>query len=154
MIDWLDAHSGTVQAITTIVLAIITAYYAWQTHGQVKAAEDQAKASREAVLASQAAVQESRRLREEQARAHVTLELWPWDRRYLLFDLVIRNYGSGAARDIHVNFDPDFRQPQYGGGTMNELELLRDLPFLAPQDEIHYAIGRKDWITADDLPRV
>lgn len=84
----------------------------------------------------------------------MTAELWPWDRRLLLFDMVIRNYGTGAARDIRVVWDPDFRQPQYQGGTMNEFEIMKNLPFLAPNDEIVFFAGRHDWLNADDLPDI
>jgi hypothetical protein len=152
MIDWLDAHAGSAQVLATVVLLLITAYYAWQTRGQARAAHQQVAASREAVQASQAAVEETRRLREEQARAHVTLELWPWSRGYGQFDLVIRNYGVGAAWNVHTVFDPDFRQPPYAGGSINELELMKLLPFLAPQDEVHYEVGLRQWVDAEDLP--
>jgi hypothetical protein len=35
LIEWLDAHSGAVQAIATIVLVAITAYYAWTSRALV-----------------------------------------------------------------------------------------------------------------------
>jgi hypothetical protein len=35
IIEWLDAHSGAVQAIATIVLVAITAYYAWNSRSLV-----------------------------------------------------------------------------------------------------------------------
>ena len=35
IIEWLDAHSGAVQAIATIVLVGITAYYAWTSRSLV-----------------------------------------------------------------------------------------------------------------------
>lgn len=34
--EWLDAHAGSVQAFATLVLVLITAYYAWVTRAQVK----------------------------------------------------------------------------------------------------------------------
>lgn len=33
--DWLDAHSGSVQAIATLVLVILTGYYAWTSRSLV-----------------------------------------------------------------------------------------------------------------------
>jgi hypothetical protein len=36
-VDWLDAHSGSVQAFATLVLVVITAYYAWTSRVQAKA---------------------------------------------------------------------------------------------------------------------
>jgi hypothetical protein len=42
--DWLDAHAGSVQALVTVVLVLITAYYAWvsrllvrETHATLQA---------------------------------------------------------------------------------------------------------------------
>jgi hypothetical protein len=37
--EWLDAHAGSVQAFATLVLVIITAYYAWTSRAQVKATQ-------------------------------------------------------------------------------------------------------------------
>jgi hypothetical protein len=34
--EWLDVHAGSVQAFATLVLVIITAYYAWVSRAQVK----------------------------------------------------------------------------------------------------------------------
>ncbi len=34
--EWLDAHSGSVQALATLVLVAITAYYAWVSRALVK----------------------------------------------------------------------------------------------------------------------
>jgi hypothetical protein len=34
--DWLDSHSGSVQAIATLVLVALTGYYAWVTRGLVR----------------------------------------------------------------------------------------------------------------------
>ena len=34
--DWLDAHSGSVQALATLVLVALTAYYAWASRALVR----------------------------------------------------------------------------------------------------------------------
>src|SRR6266851_7997406 len=34
--DWLDSHSGSVQAIATLVLVALTGYYAWVTRALVR----------------------------------------------------------------------------------------------------------------------
>jgi hypothetical protein len=34
--EWLDVHAGSVQAFATLVLVVITAYYAWVSRAQVK----------------------------------------------------------------------------------------------------------------------
>jgi hypothetical protein len=36
MMDWLDAHSGSVQAMATLVLVLLTAYYAWASRALVR----------------------------------------------------------------------------------------------------------------------
>jgi hypothetical protein len=36
VLDWLDAHSGSVAALSTAVLVAITAYYAWTTRALVR----------------------------------------------------------------------------------------------------------------------
>jgi hypothetical protein len=35
-VDWLDAHAGSVQAIATLVLVVLTAYYAWASRALVR----------------------------------------------------------------------------------------------------------------------
>jgi hypothetical protein len=34
--DWLDSHSGSVQAAATLVLVVLTAYYAWTSRALVR----------------------------------------------------------------------------------------------------------------------
>jgi hypothetical protein len=34
--DWLDSHSGSVQAVATLVLVVLTAYYAWASRALVR----------------------------------------------------------------------------------------------------------------------
>jgi len=34
--EWLDAHAGSVQALATLVLVILTGYYAWASRAMVK----------------------------------------------------------------------------------------------------------------------
>ncbi len=36
MLDWLDAHSGSVLGVATLVLVFVTAYYAWTTRALVR----------------------------------------------------------------------------------------------------------------------
>jgi hypothetical protein len=36
VLDWLDAHGGSVGALSTIVLVLVTAYYAWTTRALVR----------------------------------------------------------------------------------------------------------------------
>ncbi|RJQ04835.1 MAG: hypothetical protein C4551_10170 [Bacillota bacterium] len=63
-------------------------------------------------------------------------------------DLVIRNYGAGAARDVRIVFDPDEDHPQYPGtGTLNEAGIFNHLSFLAPHDQVLFYFGTLARIT-------
>jgi len=59
-----------------------------------------------------------------------------------MFDLAIRNYGPGAARDMSVRFDEEIPWSAQGG-NLNDLEILRDLPFLAPNDAVLVFLGNR-----------
>lgn len=48
--EWLDAHSGAVQGVATIVLVVITAYYAVQTKRQVSAVRSTIEESQRAAV--------------------------------------------------------------------------------------------------------
>jgi hypothetical protein len=50
--DWLDTHSGSVQAIATLVLVAITGYYAWVTRMLVRETRTTLLASARATLQS------------------------------------------------------------------------------------------------------
>ena len=50
--DWLDSHSGSVQAIATLVLVAITGYYAWVTRMLVRETRTTLLASARATLQS------------------------------------------------------------------------------------------------------
>jgi hypothetical protein len=52
IIEWLDAHSGAVQAIATIVLVAITAYYAWTSRSLVQQTRQTLQASSRNTLQS------------------------------------------------------------------------------------------------------
>ena len=36
MLEWLDVHSGSLVGVSTIVLVIVTGYYAWTTRALVR----------------------------------------------------------------------------------------------------------------------
>lgn len=50
MMEWLDAHSGSMQAVATFVLVILTAYYAWASQTLVRETRVTLKASARATL--------------------------------------------------------------------------------------------------------
>jgi len=51
-VEWLDAHAGSVQAFATIVLVLITAYYAWTSRAQVRATQATLQATARMTLQS------------------------------------------------------------------------------------------------------
>jgi len=51
-VEWLDSHSGGVQAIATGVLVFLTAYYAWTTRALVHETRTTLKAAARATLQS------------------------------------------------------------------------------------------------------
>jgi hypothetical protein len=51
--DWLDAHDGSLLAVATLILVVVTGYYAWVTRGLVRE-------TRTALLASSRATLQSR----------------------------------------------------------------------------------------------
>jgi hypothetical protein len=50
VLDWLDTHAGSVGALSTIVLALITAYYAWTTRALVHETRTTLQANSRATL--------------------------------------------------------------------------------------------------------
>ena len=50
--DWLDAHAGAVQAVATLVLVVLTGYYAWASRALVRETRATLKASARMTLQS------------------------------------------------------------------------------------------------------
>src|SRR5262249_47580518 len=50
VLDWLDAHSGSVVALATFVLVVVTAYYAWTTRSLVRESHNTLQAGARATL--------------------------------------------------------------------------------------------------------
>lgn len=138
----LNEWAPAIQAVSAIVLAVITYVYVRLTGSLASASNLQAE-----VMAK--SIEEMRKTREAQARAYVTLELWPWDRNFNMFDLAIRNYGPGAARDICIRFDEEIPWTAHAG-KLNDLEVLRGLPFLAPHDAVIIFLGNRDQISGSE----
>ncbi len=90
MIDWLNSHSGAVQAITTAILVVITALYARFT----------------AVMST-----EMRRAREAELRPIVVMEpdsssfpktIDEAQASYADISVILKNVGPGPAIDVHT----------------------------------------------------
>jgi hypothetical protein len=50
MVEWLDAHEGSALVLATLVLAAITAYYAWTTRALVRESHSTLQATARATL--------------------------------------------------------------------------------------------------------
>ena len=50
MLEWLDAHAGSMGAMSTIVLVAVTAYYAWTTRALVRETRTTVRAAARATL--------------------------------------------------------------------------------------------------------
>jgi hypothetical protein len=89
-----------------------------------------------AVVAWRQAV-EARRLREEQARPFVLIDLEVWG---TLFELRITNVGRTLARDVRFEFDPPLKSTHDespGRGPLMDLIMFKNgMPSLAPGKEI------------------
>ena len=80
--NWLDLHSGAVQAITTVILVIVTAIYAWYTKKIVEIT-----------------IKNENKRNEPKIIAHLES-----DEDWLnLVYLVIRNYGRSVAKNVTFN---------------------------------------------------
>ena len=82
IITYLNHNSGAIQGISTLILVIVTIYYAYQTKKTVRAMEQS---------------------EENHTRPQVAVFLQQWDDHLSLIDLVIANYGNGIARNIKFN---------------------------------------------------
>ncbi|MEG3634527.1 hypothetical protein [Micromonospora palythoicola] len=91
-----------------------------------------------ALIASIAAlrqVREARRLREEQAQPYVVayMEHSPADMQFI--DLVIKNFGTTAARDVRIYAQPALKRSTGQGADTEDVGLFKVLPILVPQQE-------------------
>ena len=78
VIDWLNANDGAIIGITTVVLVIITGYYAYLTRKQLKASDT----------------------------PEIAISLRPHEAHISLVMLCIENIGTGAARNLQFSTNP------------------------------------------------
>ncbi|WP_369374635.1 hypothetical protein AB1046_09480 [Promicromonospora sp. Populi] len=76
---------------------------------------------------------EARRLRIEQAQPYVVAYMKQNSNTPVLVELVIRNFGTTAARNITVTSTPTIRRAD--GAKAEDVWLPTDIPVLAPQQE-------------------
>ncbi|TDC66262.1 hypothetical protein E1258_03305 [Micromonospora sp. KC207] len=91
-----------------------------------------------ALVASIAAlrqVREARRLREEQAQPYVVAYMEHSQADMQFLDLVIKNFGTTAARDVRIYAQPTLKRSTGQGADTEDVGLFKALPILVPQQE-------------------
>ncbi|MFA5128665.1 MAG: hypothetical protein WC445_01710 [Patescibacteria group bacterium] len=134
IVNWLNNNSGFVQAVATLLLVVITAYYAWQT---------------------KRTVQLMSKTEEENRRPRIAVFIAQREDWLNLIELVIGNYGNGIARNISFIVDGNltlFNEKE----NLNEIEIIKNgLPTLAPQQTIKIPllslVGRVDDLQKKDV---
>jgi hypothetical protein len=77
----------------------------------------------------------SRRLRQEQAQPYVALYMEPSVVSPHFIDLVVKNYGTTAARNIEINISPQPMRSGDGGQPAEPIDYPRQMPTLVPAQE-------------------
>lgn len=113
VMGWFNANAGTVQALATVVLVLITIHYAFQTQRQVG---------------------EMRRTREAESAPYVTASL-ETPHGDDTVSLVVRNHGRTAARDVRVQIDPPIANVFETDHVAPDF-LRGPVPFLPPGREM------------------
>lgn len=77
----------------------------------------------------------ARSLRKEQAQPYVALFMEPSAATPHIIDLVVRNFGSTAARDIAFDFSPGLQRSSSDGSGPENVEFPSQIPTLVPGQE-------------------
>lgn len=112
-IQFLNINSGAIQTISTVVLVIITIFYAWQTKLMVKEAESSRKDSRLPIL-------------KIEMRGPIT------HRSDKYISLTIENIGYGLARNVQIIFP---NKEPLGIENLNIGEITHSQINLIPREE-------------------
>jgi hypothetical protein len=78
---------------------------------------------------------EARQLRIDQAQPYVVAYMEQNPNNQIAVELVIRNFGTTAARDIRIDSTPTIRRTRDAPGQVEDVWLPNDIPVLAPQQE-------------------
>ena len=119
IIDWLNANSGAITGIATIVLVAVTGYYAYLTARLLKANDT----------------------------PEIAVSLRPHEGHIQCVMLCIKNIGTGAARNIQFQTDLSFKPD--GERTLEEVGFLKNgIDYLGPGEKIEHflvsVIGKLD----------
>lgn len=134
IIIWLNDNTGAVQAIATVILVLVTTYYAIQAKRNVQVLE---------------------KTEEETRRPSVAVHIEQREDWLNFIDLVIGNYGNGIARNIVFKTENNltlFRQEE----KLKDISIIKNgLPTLVPQQIIRIPllslIGRIDDLKKEDI---
>jgi len=119
MIQLLNNYSGSVIAILTLVLAVITGIYAFLTWRMVK---------------------ETKRMREIQSEPNISIYFKSKEEYIGLIDLIIENIGQGPAFNIKLVVNPDFKYSNQK--NISELNLFKNgMHHLAPGQQIKFFLN-------------
>lgn len=80
-------------------------------------------------------VREARKLREAQAQPYVVAYMEQSQADMQFIDLVIKNFGTTAARDVRIYSEPVIRRSTGQGTETEDVGLFKVLPILVPQQE-------------------
>lgn len=131
-----------VSALTTVLTAAAADAPswadAWQAWGSVVAAGAAVLTLCVALAAAVFAkkqVQEAQATRREQAQPYVVVYAEPHHRSRHAVEIVIRNFGSTGASDVHISCAPELRRSDPDRNGFEKVELPWTIPFLAPGQE-------------------
>jgi hypothetical protein len=107
VISFLNANSGAILAITTLVYAIITGRMLYET----------------------------KRMRESQTEPHVFINVQPVERVRFIKNIVIQNIGPGPAYDLKFKIEPDIVLRT--GHNLSEINMMKlGHKYLAPNQRL------------------
>ena len=118
--EWLDAHSGAVAGLSSLLLTIITASYVYLTWKLLR---------------------ETQAARAEAKRPELAVYLRPSDVGMSFLVLCIENVGSGAAYDVRFTTNVDFRGDHHT--PLRQVgPFKKGLSYFAPRQRIdHFLTG-------------
>lgn len=108
---WTPEHWSALGTCATAVIAVLAAGVAWRQ------------------------VREARRLREEQAQPYVAVFMESSTVSQQFTDLVVKNFGSTAAYEVKVSFEPSLQRSRENGNGVEDVHVPTVLRTLVPLQE-------------------
>jgi hypothetical protein len=118
--NWLDAHSGAIAGLSSLLLTLITAYYVYLTWKLLR---------------------ETQSARAEAKRPELAVYMRPSDVGMSFLVLCIENIGAGAACDIRLSTNFDFRGDHHT--PLRQVgPFSRGISYFAPRQRLdHFLTG-------------